>query len=407
MRPPTQMGLTPLKVCTAKILALPIFQVILAQTPQEEVFRRFCSTVEREKSGSGLHDTLGDFLKRQLQLAEGHANALTTQERSLIAPLMADLRSAVNAAVCATCAGPAGHQCDARNASKDSAQITDRGLCLTFFRDLHDTQVNRLKAVIEEWGRAGDPDLTDSLRHQWGTAWTGATTQPSATNPKVGARTEFLDGGNPLARYAELQLGFSVDELDWSSLLMVPWLLAHEFVCHVQQTPEVTSMPRKLCRPACAFFEGWMDEVAYLLLQADLASGWFGSGSSEFLNRHHLDVLAAAQQFRSWRFGLPMAPQWRLGTRAAKDVLRVFEVTSSVSDETWRRKSALHQLTALSFRIQAASPSPAQLDQVVDSCWAAAARALKNDLPTRSRVLVLLGGPIDDMSNWINKLQAA
>ena len=409
METASHMGLAPLKVFAARLIALPLFVPLRSRKTAEEVLRRFCSTVAAEEDRS--NQTLGAFLAQQLTLTERYCRALTSDEQAAVGPVLARLRTAVSGAICATCAGAQGVVC--RNVQQtDDVQITHGGLCLRDLRDAHEHLVSRLGERIVHWGRVGDASLTASLGHVWGTAWSGAPVRQQPTpDPKVSAGTKFWDDVASGRRQAQVQLGVEVDELDWPSALMIPWLFAHEFVCHVQQTP--AALARAPCRPACVFFEGWMDELAYLLVQADLASGWFGPVSPGFIREHRQAIFNAAQQYQAWRYGqIPggnpsvFAPQWLEGVHAARAVLAFFEATVPDGDETERRKVALARLTALSFRVQGASPSEEQLDEVVERCLLAAEQAIHGQDDDKVRLLRLLTESIPDLGNWINRLRA-
>ena len=403
------MGLAPLKVFAARLIALPIFAPLRHDRTAEEVLRRFCSTVAAEEGKA--NQPLGAFLAERLALTEQFCRALTSAERAAVRLPLTRLRSAVSKAICGTCAGAQGVVCR-DDPHTDDVQITQGGLCLQHLRDAHGHLVSRLGERIAHWGRVGDLALTASLTHVWGTEWSGAPVRQQPTpDPKVSGGTTFRDDIASGERHAEVQLGVEVDELDWQSALMIPWLFAHEFVCHVQQTPG--ALERAPCRPSCVFFEGWMDELAYLLVQADLASGWFGPVSPGFIQQHRQAIFNAAQQYRAWRYGETpggnpsvFASQWLEGVHAARAVLAFLEATVPDGDETVRRQVALARLTALSFRVQGASPSEEQLDEVVERCLLAAEQGIRGQDEDKVRLLRLFTESIPDLGNWINKLCA-
>jgi hypothetical protein len=197
---------------------------------------------------------------------------------------------------------------------------------------------------------------------------------------------------------------FEIQHLDWASLLQVPWLITHEFICHVQQIPGAGGAARPRCAPGCVFYEGWMDEVARRLLQTDLVARAVKPHTG-FIFKHRLTIDDAATKYRAWRYGdapganpPKYAAQWKIGMNAARSLLQLFELACPPD-------TALRNLVGLSFRIQRAHPTAAQLEQLAWLCQLVSERAMAGDRAIRGRALSVLTGKIVNIAKWINELR--
>lgn len=402
--PPPQMRLTPLTVCAARLLALPVFRTLEPQPPAAELLRRFASSVTQLES-EAPPPRLDAFLSARLAIADSYYQTLSNDERKPLVKPMQNLRQALNVTLCAACAGPGGHVCDGQDPRKDQAQVTRVGLCIQLIRDMHDHIVPALRQLVSARVYPAQRGDINTLPYAWGTEWPGPPTRigPSP-EPKVGACTEFRDALPD--RHAEVRLSLASDELDWPSLLMVPWVFAHEFVCHVLQIPADAGKPRPRCRLACPFYEGWMDEVAFQLFQHEIVPA-LDPARWPFVLQNRQGLLNGAYQHRDWRYDRApgvspkqQTPQWTQGAEAALAVLEFFRSVVPTPPD------ALRQLVNLSFQIGAAATSTEHLDHAVYGCTAAAALALTGGEPRQGRLLAFLTAPIYDMSNWLKVLKA-
>jgi hypothetical protein len=283
---------------------------------------------------------------------------------------------------------------------------------------IHSYVVGALGAALLEWLWQGHEYVRSALPHRFECLPAGELSTGFGARWHIQASTQFLD--HERAPLALLRLMWVKDELDCDSLFCAGWLIAHEFVCHVQRLPARDGAPRVLWREDCPFFEGWMDEVAYGLFHARVVSGPGGTASSvetepqseqDAWVRAHLDQMAhVAADFRRDRFGTGealFARQWELGAQAARVLRRFLASCTSYDQEEKRNQTALIQMIGLSFRIQGASGTQDELRRVVNGCLLAGQTALsymKN--PERARLLQLLTQPIPDIAVWSYKLES-
>lgn len=406
---PEHVSLVALKVLTARLIALPIFKRANPTGVDGELLRRFCINVS-EVDMAGCAPQLSGFLRDRLKSAETYASGLTAPEQATLSARLAALRTAVTKVSCAKCAGPKGHRCNVNSPRRNDLQIDRTGLCLSVFRQMHSYVVQMLTAVFQTWVPDEILARDDFLPHRWGTVWAADARRQVPTGTwKVGGSTEFLDSGN--SRMSQVQLVLNVEELDWDSLLAVVWVFTHELFCHVSQVATSDRQPRRDCRPSCQFFEGWMDKVAYWVLEADQALPWC-KGQSPFVTRHRDEILQAASAYRQERYGIgpgsnrpSMVAQWELGVETVRTVRQFLEITSPQADEGVRRRIALGQLVKLSFRIQKVGQRPQDLDAMLSALMLASSLQLEGGHRDRRRRLVeLLTGPIENKSLWVKEL---
>jgi hypothetical protein len=307
---------------------------------------------------------------------------------------------------------------------------------------IHSYVVAALSAALLEWVWQGHEYVRSALPHRLDVVSTGQSPSPLSGSPeralsrwRIQASTRFVDQAR--APLAVIRLTWPKDELDRQSLLSSAWLIAHEFVCHVQRLPPPDGSPRTPSAQDCPFYGGWMEEVAYAIFSTRVAGNVYvgpdalppptppssvvsasedGSEADDTLwVREHLGEMArVAMDFRRDRYGTGvdgsrhlLAQQWELGAQAARVLWRFLATCTSYELVEKRNRAALAQLVSLSFRIQTAARSPEELRRVVNGCLLAGQTALsfmKN--PDKARLLQLLTQPIPDIAVWSYKLEA-
>lgn len=164
----------------------------------------------------------------------------------------------------------------------------------------------------------------------------------------------------------------------------------------------------------CPFYDGWMEEVSYGLLTAcSAAGGGLPPGiTADFVAQARDSVEKAASAVRLQRQNAgavrnPLAGQWELGAEGARTLRRFFECCAPEEQESTRKRAALGQLVALSYRIQGTPTSPAGLRRIVNSCLLAGQCGVTfMRVPERAELLRLLTQPIVDVAKWVHRLEA-
>jgi hypothetical protein len=307
--------------------------------------------------------------------------------------------------------------CGQGSAARDAQQVARVGNCIRPIRGLYDYWHRVVVALISEWAFVSDNSGTEDLTVTFSTE----CDEPESTSIEVNrpyqvsGATEFLDEHVLPARASDVSLTFTTARLNWNSILAIPWLLTHELVCHAFQGKSHPNTPR-YCEVDCPFYEGWMDEVAFRLLQGNLASGWTltTAGESDFLTQYPAHILDEAAAYRRWRYGEgPVAlasvhaPLWRIGRTAAEDALSFFERWHQNEDASARKYWALRKVAVLSFRLQRLDPAEQALELV-----AAIGRVCAEGIQDRAtpeqaeRIEEVLMAPATALTPWITKIKS-
>jgi hypothetical protein len=279
---------------------------------------------------------------------------------------------------------------------------------------IHSTVTAALLKALLQWVWQGHEWVTAPPPHRLMTTWRDQG-EPPPPPRRVQAVTVLLDEGR--APSSEIRLSLT-GPLDWDSLLEIPWILAHELVCHAQQVPPRDGRRREAPQEDCPFFEGWMDEVAHGLFKTWVVSESSSDVNAPFVLKHAQQFAQAAANFRRNRFAVSsdigpesnvhlLARQWELGAQAARVLERFFETCAAYEQEETRGRAALAQLVSLSYRIQGVTTAPEELRRIVNGCLLAAQSALIfMRAPQRARLLHLLTQPIVDGAVWIYEVES-
>jgi hypothetical protein len=417
------MELPPLKRLAVRLFAIQAFGRVEENTTAADAFAKFCRVDADDPYVSEAH-SLSDLLRVRLREVAKLLD-LEPESRPDVAELRSALQkldSAIKGSSCEACKLQNGAQdvCRGRDPDRDARQVDEVGLCIQVIRDMYAYLRAAISDIILDWV-LGDADAIDlaALELRLSTLWRGDPVTDRPTEPwQVEAATRFRDSEVAPRRLSDVQLKFQPAFFDWSSLLCVAWLLTHELVCHAFTGFDGSGGERKGCALDCPFYEGWMDEVAYLILAADLNFGIRATRrpQSAFLRDHRDDALRTADVFRGRRNGdIPgvarnvHAPQWRLGVQAARDTRDFLERSVSSTDESARRVCALRGLVRLSYRIQRHAPPTPVVRQIVNllaTLCAFGKRGVAGSAINPIALQVLLGDPIADISYWINELAA-
>jgi hypothetical protein len=196
------------------------------------------------------------------------------------------------------------------------------------------------------------------------------------------------------------------------TVTLADWGLADE--------PRTLLAPRHECgatpprRPDCPFVDGWMDEVAYALLNSCSATGSgpppglqvdFDSQQRASLETALAMVRLARQKVADPRNPLPA--QWELGAETARILRRFYESCAPEEQEATRKRVALAQLVGLTYRVLGTPTTPAGLRRIVNSCLLAGQCGVTfMRIPERAELLRLLTQPIVDVAKWVGRLES-
>lgn len=356
--------------------------------------------------------TVQALIQQQLERVVPVRSLMRSQtEVAIFDRFFAQLRARVANKLCKKCAGGGLKPCkDAY--LYDSQLLESRGLCIEVINKCYGYIREQIEAIHETWG------LDDSAVHQpidvqFKRHFVGG--DPKGTRSKdrylgaVGGFTDFDDDPHPGRRLSKVTLELDGRSFERRALLSIPYVIAHELVCHAFQGR--IGVKRTSCERDCPFYEGWMDEVASLLLDAIVVRGEHiprGAKRPALFNEHASHVSKAMSDFRKWRYktdepgrGSPETT-WEQGQLAAQNALSFFRLRIVAGKDY---DLALKLLVRLSRCIQRRDPTRDEASQIVlalDALSAFAAsdkgsRVFSNDLHD------LMFSPIQTTA-WIKEL---
>jgi hypothetical protein len=407
--PVSHIPLRQLAVLASRLAALPVVKDRDGNPVESGLVRTFSGTVANVNYTDVVSKSLSAYLVGRVGDVATYVGILAAPERRIGNGFVSSLAIEVAKFTCASCSAIGGHRCAGASPQLDSDQIASVGLCLQLIRDLHAHVAAQFWPVVRDWGWHDNGSAVPAFQDRWCSRWNSAAAARPGLNSKVHGKTEFLDqvAGAP---YAEVALIFEVDHLDWPSMLQILWVFTHEYICHAWQAPIASGAARTESEPASTFYEGWMDEVARRLLQADLVNRDFAPPTSAFISSERSTLDQAASDYRSARYGwtpganpCAQAAQWKIGVNAARRASRVFELSVPSSHQDQQRL-ALRQLVALSWRLQIAAKSEDELEQAVYACLDACDRVLTQIPIDTGPVFAILSGAVTNIARWIKEL---
>jgi hypothetical protein len=163
--------------------------------------------------------------------------------------------------VCDNCASKANSAvCGGYN---DDNTVTLCGHCIRPLKSFFEVVIS----VAEIYHKEHLQNSVFSLpRVFFSTAYSNEKPHGLAVDYRIGGDVKFHG-----VRLSEITLTIAVRDFDWKSYLATPYVLFHEAIAHVYadslQVPGVSVGPRELPSDDASFAEGWMDYVAFLVMQ--------------------------------------------------------------------------------------------------------------------------------------------
>lgn len=162
------------------------------------------------------------------------------------------------------------------------------------------------------------------------------------------------------------------DAFDWDCACHLPYVLAHELVCHAYQGTAVAdgAEPRLQVDGSCAWSEGWMDVIALWLVE-----GWVRGdqeGKPAWIVQEATDVLRACSALNARRIGAqatlpPIQRGRRIYARRAVDRLRAELDRFGDGDGDAGMVGGRNRVLAFSLALNALRLPQSDRDRVVDA----------------------------------------
>lgn len=179
----------------------------------------------------------------------------------------------------------------------------------------------------------------------------------------------WSDGSDPVS---VVTLSVRDDAFDWDSACHLPYVLAHELVCHAYQGTAVADCaePRRQVDGSCAWSEGWMDVIALWLVEEWVRGGHVGKPA--WIVQEATDVLRACNALNARRIGAqatlpPIQRGRRIYARRAVDRLRAELDRFGDGDGDAGTSGGRNRVLAFSLALNAVRLPQADRDRVVDA----------------------------------------
>jgi len=187
------------------------------------------------------------------QLRGGHAG--------LVASLLKEIKQGASKLSCHTCSPLSPTVCN--GGDQDDEIVARSGHCIAPLRTMFDVA---LQATREYYSRFGTLSLAAPIPEvMFSTQLFRGKPHDIPVDYYVGGVTTYHEGNNK--SWVQVQLCLCVTKFDWSTYLAVLYVLFHECVSHAFNGLFPSPQARTSMEPNDPFGEGWMDWVAYRIME--------------------------------------------------------------------------------------------------------------------------------------------
>lgn len=272
-----------------------------------------------------------------------------SSDAKLVRRALSDIQRAVRQISCAKCALSKAQICRGQNVDDDSRIVDQGGQCLL--------PIKKTFHVAQKVARSYYNRFAKNLLTQAQPAKIVLFTRDEGAKPhefaesqvpfQVSGVTDFDPGQQGWDTIVTLV--FWVREFDWETYLACPYVLLHELICHAFKNP--LQLPSQTPRQPDPFAEGWMDWVAFSILEESYRSG------SAFPTKDKGEV-RVARMYHEGRlnFNHKDSPEdsveWALGKEAAEKVLCLLQKLTPAYQETFFRISFQFNLSPYGWNVR-------------------------------------------------------
>ncbi len=207
--------------------------------------------------------SLDDFLS---ELATYVSNAAAMERFEQVRDKLESLSQCYADFDCKTCAGPPLKICGGDNL-KDNDRVANLGYCIADIRSLFDLMETWSTGLYRRY--AGDLFPTSPPTCQLGTREMTSDRRGIGDNPVISGATRSVKIGTKTGM--RIWLSCDVESVTWPHLLVLPYVFAHEFICHGYQGRFTIDGRAESASAYCAWTEGWMDSLCHTLVKRALS----------------------------------------------------------------------------------------------------------------------------------------
>lgn len=214
-----------------------------------------------------MHKTgpLDAFLQQVLTQFDQYVELRKAPHEDLVEPLAQNFRQKITSIACNYCT-PLSQVCNGINPERDAEIVAKGGHCIAPLLDHFRTALEVTKKYYQEFSplfqRLPETHLPDIL---FSTKFSLEKPHSFPVPFGVGGSTVYEEDPSQPASHVHLHL--QVEEFDWETYMAVPYVLFHECLSHAFYGVGPIDYPREEPEPDDMFTEGWMDWVAFRILE--------------------------------------------------------------------------------------------------------------------------------------------
>lgn len=221
-----------------------------------DVFARATETMETSEADPTTDVALDRSVTELFDHVVGeYTGTRTSRPHVLLQPVLRDLRERANSISCARC--HPGPRCDGGPADDDI--VAAGGQCIEPLKRMFDVAKRATQASYQKFATQLPHPLPEI---RLSTGFMSRKPHDIDVPYFVGGTTDYAADGA-----AEVLLSFWIERFDWDTYLGTLYVLFHELVSHGYSGLLPSAEGRTACEPSDRFAEGWMDQVAFMVMR--------------------------------------------------------------------------------------------------------------------------------------------
>lgn len=262
--------------------------------PVLDSFQKTLFGVLESESGKSFNsEPLDRFLQERIARFNNFLPLFSGRHAQLSKELLRALTRGAAGLSCRNCS-QSTRVCDAGIDDYDLRLLAERGFCITSLRQMFDTAYEGAKEYCSFYGTLFPQEEPPTVTFSTAFYPTRADLHTVPVEYQVGGLTTYIKA------LAQVELGLVVNKFDLETYQAVPFVLFHECVAHALHSIFPTIVGRERKASYDPWGEGWMDWVAYQMMD-DIINQRGPAATLSVKLPFQLDSLNAALQFHTAR----------------------------------------------------------------------------------------------------------
>jgi hypothetical protein len=249
--------------------------------------------LESESGTSANSEPLDKFLQERIARFSNFLPLFSGSHGRLSEELLIALKGAAADLSCQNCS-QRSRVCDAGIDDYDLELVARRGLCITSLRQLFETANDGAKTYCSTYGTLYPHKEPPQVTFSTAFYLTRSILHSVPVDYQVGGLTTYAKA------LAQVELGLVVNKFDLQTYHAVPYVLFHECVAHALHSIFPTIVGREGKASYDPWGEGWMDWVAYQMME-DIVNQRGPAANLSINLPFQLDSIKAALEFHTAR----------------------------------------------------------------------------------------------------------